>query len=109
MIKVSSLKDTINKREEEIEKLQLFKEVKNANPGAGIERCGSGSSRYASPSPSPFARSMSQSMSSLEEQDFEESDVSNILEAEIDNSSPLSPPEGIQHLPNSLQRYHSYL
>lgn len=41
-----SLRDTITKREEEIERLQLLRDLKNVNP----EKCGLETSRLGSPS-----------------------------------------------------------
>lgn len=48
---VASMKDTIAKKDEEIERLQLLKDLKNVYPG-GNEKPGAGSLRYESLSPS---------------------------------------------------------
>ncbi|KAA8541222.1 hypothetical protein F0562_025171 [Nyssa sinensis] len=52
MEQVASLKDTIAKKDEEIERLQLLKDLKNVYPGVNGEKRGTSSLRYGSPSPS---------------------------------------------------------
>lgn len=52
VLQVASLKDTISKKDEEIERLQLLKDLKNVYPGANGDKRGSGSLRYESSSPS---------------------------------------------------------
>jgi kinesin family protein C2/C3 len=49
---VASLKDTIAKKDEEIERLQLLKDFKNVYPGVNGEKRGTVSLRYGSSSPS---------------------------------------------------------
>ncbi|KAJ7975123.1 Kinesin-like protein [Quillaja saponaria] len=51
MEQVASLKDTVSKKDEEIEWLQLLKDLKNMNPGVNFEKRGTGSLRHGSPSP----------------------------------------------------------
>ncbi|KAJ7970378.1 Kinesin-like protein [Quillaja saponaria] len=53
MEQVASLKDTISDKDEEIDRLQLLKDLKNAHPGLNSEKRGTGSLRYGSLSPSP--------------------------------------------------------
>ena len=48
-MQVASLKDTISKKDDEIERLQLLKDLKNVYPGVNGEKRGSNSSRYVSP------------------------------------------------------------
>lgn len=47
---MASLKDTIAKKDEEIERLQLLKDLKNGYPGFDGEQPGTGSLRYDSSS-----------------------------------------------------------
>ena len=49
---VASLKDTIAKKDEEIERLQLLKDLKSVYPGVNGEKRGTVSLRYRSSSPS---------------------------------------------------------
>lgn len=49
---MASLKDTIAKKDEEIERLQLLKDFKNVYPGVNGEKRGTVSLRYGSSSPS---------------------------------------------------------
>lgn len=49
---MASLKDTIAKKDEEIERLQLLKDFKNVYPGVNGEKRGTASLRYGSSSPS---------------------------------------------------------
>lgn len=51
-IQVALLKNTIAKKDEEIERLQLLKDLKNVYPEVDGEKRGTGSLRYGSPSPS---------------------------------------------------------
>lgn len=48
MVQVASLKDTIAKKDEEIERLQLLKDFKNVYPGVNGEKRGAVSLRYES-------------------------------------------------------------
>ncbi|KAJ0047572.1 hypothetical protein Pint_16480 [Pistacia integerrima] len=48
MEQVASLKDTIAKKDEEIERLQLLKDLKNAYPNVNSEKSGANSSRHGS-------------------------------------------------------------
>ncbi|XP_031257659.1 kinesin-like protein KIN-14C [Pistacia vera] len=48
MEQVASLKDTIAKKDEEIERLQLLKDLKNAYPNVNSENSGANSSRHGS-------------------------------------------------------------
>ncbi|KAA8542705.1 hypothetical protein F0562_023796 [Nyssa sinensis] len=52
MEQVASLKDTITKKDEEIERLQLLKDLKNVYQGVNGEKRGTSSLRYGSSSPS---------------------------------------------------------
>eukprot|EP00261_Vitis_vinifera_P040962 XP_019082205.1 PREDICTED: kinesin-like protein KIN-14P [Vitis vinifera] len=52
MDQVASLKDTIAKKDEEIERLQLLKDLKNVHPGLNCERSVTGSFKYGSSPPS---------------------------------------------------------
>ena len=51
-IQVAALKDTIAKKDEEIERLQLLKDFKNVYPSVNGEKRGTASLRYGSSSPS---------------------------------------------------------
>lgn len=48
ILQVVSLKDSIAKRDEEIERLRLGKDVKNTMPGVNGEKRGANTLRYAS-------------------------------------------------------------
>lgn len=51
MFQVTSLKDTIAKKDEEIEQLQLLKDQKNVSPEANGEKRSPNSFRYGASSP----------------------------------------------------------
>lgn len=48
MLQVASLKDTISKKDEEIERLHLFKDLKNEYPGGVADKTSPNLPRYGS-------------------------------------------------------------